>query len=79
MATGKYNYVQHIAGYYGKAYATTNHAEYFAEVTEAFFSSNRFRNDWYPFTNSELKQFDPDGYNLCVQVYRTYGASSQLL
>lgn len=39
-----------------RAYAMTNHKEYFAETTEAFFS----RNDFYPFNKEELKQHDPD-------------------
>lgn len=30
-------------------YAMTNIMEYFAESTEAFFSSRMFRNDFYPF------------------------------
>jgi hypothetical protein len=37
-----------------RAYAMTNAAEYFAETTEAFFT----RNDFYPYTNAELKQHD---------------------
>jgi hypothetical protein len=38
-----------------KAYAMTNHREYFAETTEAFFS----RNDFFPFNRAELEQHDP--------------------
>ena len=38
-----------------KAYAMTDHKEYFAECTEAFFS----RNDFFPFTAEELKRHDP--------------------
>lgn len=38
-----------------RAYAMTNHKEYFAECTEAHFS----RNDFFPFTRDELKQHDP--------------------
>jgi hypothetical protein len=37
------------------AYALTNPAEYFAESTEAFFSTN----DFYPFTRKELESHDP--------------------
>ncbi len=39
-----------------KAYAMTNPMEYFAEVTEAYFSTN----DFYPFTRKELEKHDPD-------------------
>ena len=38
-----------------KHYATTNHKEYFAESTEAYF----WRNDFYPFVRAELKKHDP--------------------
>jgi len=38
-----------------KAYAMTDHKEYFAETTEAFFS----RNDFFPFTRDQLRAHDP--------------------
>ena len=38
-----------------RAYAMTNHKEYFAEATEAFFTTN----DFFPFTKDELKKHDP--------------------
>lgn len=40
----------------GPAYAMTNPMEYFAECTEACFSTN----DFFPFTRSELNQHDPE-------------------
>lgn len=40
---------------FGKAYAMTNEKEYFAEVTEAYFS----RNDFFPFMRAELQAHDP--------------------
>ena len=39
-----------------KAYAMTNHKEYFAECTEAYFS----RNDFYPYNREDLQQQDPE-------------------
>jgi hypothetical protein len=39
-----------------KAYALTNPMEYFAECTEAYFSTN----DFFPFTREELQQHDPE-------------------
>ncbi len=39
-----------------RAYAMTDHKEYFAEATEAFFGTN----DFFPFTTDELKKHDPD-------------------
>ena len=38
-----------------RAYAMTNPQEYFAECTEAFFSTN----DFFPFTRKELAEHDP--------------------
>ena len=57
-AAGKYNSVKRWTGKKfttDKAYAMTNHKEYFAEVTEAFFG----KNDFYPFTLEELQKHDP--------------------
>ena len=48
-----------------KAYAATNHKEYFAEITEAFL----YRNDFYPFVNGELKKTDPVGYALLEEIW----------
>ena len=38
-----------------RAYALTNHKEYFAETSEAFFG----RNDFFPFTRDDLHRHDP--------------------
>ena len=39
----------------GPHYGRTNHKEYFAESTEAYFGVN----DFYPFVRAELKEHDP--------------------
>ena len=52
---GEYNKVMLFTGQTVKHYAMTNHKEYFAEVTEAFFG----KNDFYPFTLEELQKHDP--------------------
>lgn len=44
----------------GKAYAITNHKEYFAENTEAILG----KNDFFPFTREELKTHDPTMFDL---------------
>lgn len=49
-----------------KAYAITNEMEYFAELSEAYFSSN----DFFPFNRSELSEFDPVGYRIIRQVWQ---------
>ena len=50
----------------GKAYALTNHKEYFAECTEAYFS----RNDFFPFDRAELKAHDPAIAALIEQLWK---------
>ena len=39
-----------------KHYALTNHKEFFAEMTESYFGTN----DFYPFTQAELKESEPE-------------------
>jgi hypothetical protein len=58
-----------------KAYGLTDHKEYFAETTEAFFS----RNDFFPFTRQELEKHDPDMFALLQRVWgeKSSGASSK--
>jgi len=48
-----------------KAYAMTSPMEYFAEMTEAFFS----RNDFFPFTRDELKRHDPEMFKLLAKLW----------
>jgi len=60
LASGKYDSVAYVRGGFQKAYAMKNKVEYFAELTEAYFG----KNDYYPFTNADLKEFDPLGYEL---------------
>jgi len=43
-----------------RAYAAMNHAEYFAELTEAYFGQC----DYFPYNRDELEEYDYDGYTL---------------
>jgi hypothetical protein len=70
-ASGSYNHVErwHGAGRPNskeRAYAMTNAMEYFAELSEAFFS----RNDFYPFDRDELRQHDPEMEKLLSKLWR---------
>ena len=70
--SGRYNKVERSFGNgkantFEKAYAITNPMEYFAETTEAFFS----RNDFFPFTNEELKKHDFDMFVLLGKLWKT--------
>jgi hypothetical protein len=56
-----------------KAYAMSNHKEYFAETTEAFFG----RNDFFPFTREELEKHDPAMFSLLRRVWGESDASSR--
>jgi hypothetical protein len=46
-------------------YGLTNHKEYFAEGTEAYF----YRNDFYPFVRAELKVHDRPLYELLEKAW----------
>jgi len=61
-----YESVAHVDGRKDrKAYALTNKKEYFSELTEAYFG----KNDFYPFNRSELKEYDPVGYQMMVDCW----------
>ena len=68
--SGKYDNVERWHGVpnkntFEKAYAMTNPMEYFAETTEAYFS----KNDYFPFTNAELKKTDPEMFDLLTELW----------
>jgi len=65
MKAGLYQNVLMYNGKMVRAYAATNHKEYFAEGTEAYF----YRNDFYPFVRAELKQYDPVLHDLLVDIW----------
>lgn len=48
-----------------KHYGLTNHKEYFAESTEAYFGVN----DFYPFVRAELKEHDPGMFTLLEKIW----------
>lgn len=48
-----------------RAYALTDAKEYFAELTEALFSTN----DFFPFTRAELEAHDPEGAAVVRRVW----------
>lgn len=62
---GLYDSVLRINGHHERHYAMTNEKEFFAEMTEAFFGTN----DFYPFVRAELKDHDPETYQLMCDVW----------
>jgi len=65
VADGRYNSVLHIDGKLQRHYALTNHKEFFAEMSEAYFGMN----DFYPFNRAELKRDDPEVFDLLREIW----------
>jgi hypothetical protein len=64
-AAGTYEKVMTHTGGITRHYAMTDHKEYFAEGTEAFFN----RNDFYPFVRAELEKHDPTLHDLLIEIW----------
>ncbi|MCI0700640.1 MAG: hypothetical protein L0241_06125 [Planctomycetia bacterium] len=60
-----YDSVAFVHGGKRKAYAAINPAEYFAELSEAYFG----KNDFAPFTRDELAKHDPVGFELMKKAW----------
>lgn len=63
--SGTYNKVLSDRGQEVEHYALSNHKEYFAESTEAYFN----RNDFYPFVQAELEEHDPKMHSLMMEIW----------
>jgi hypothetical protein len=46
-------------------YALTNEKEFFAEMSECYFGVN----DFFPFTNAELRDAEPEIYALLADIW----------
>lgn len=55
----------------GKAYASSNHVEYFAEISVAFLCVNPDLklNKWFPYNRSQLELHDPFGFSACLETW----------
>ena len=65
MDAGAYDEVLLYDGKTVRHYAATDHKEYFAEATEAYF----YRNDFYPFVAAELRIHDPAAHALMGKLW----------
>jgi GH43 family beta-xylosidase len=65
--SGHFDSVLHIYGGKKQHYALTNQKEFFAEMTEAYFGMN----DFYPFNRGELKQSEPEVFELLRRIWET--------
>ena len=54
-----------ITGQRLRHYALTNHKEFFAEMTEAYFGTN----DFFPFNRGELMTAEPEIYRLMLEIW----------
>jgi hypothetical protein len=59
--------VLHVGGRKVRHYALTDHKEFFAELTEAYFGTN----DFFPFNRAELKEAEPEIYELMKAIWET--------
>lgn len=60
-----YDAVLHISGKTERHYAMNNDQEYFAEMSEAYFTGN----DFYPFVRGELRKHDPTMFALVKKLW----------
>lgn len=63
--SGTYEDVLLFTGETARHYGMTNHKEFFAESTEAYYG----RNDFYPFVRAELQEHDPVMHALLVEIW----------
>ena len=63
--TGRYQSVVTIPGVKRAHYALTDPKEFFAEMTECYFGAN----DFYPFVAGELKEAEPEIFNLMREIW----------
>lgn len=62
---GIYEKVLLYTGRKVRHYGLTNHKEFFAEATEAYF----YRNDFYPFVRAEMITYDPACHELMKKIW----------
>lgn len=67
QASGRYESVLRIGGREERHYALSNHKEFFAEMTEAYFGTN----DFYPFVSAELRVSDPETFAMLTGIWGT--------
>lgn len=63
--SGKYKSVLTVSGKMHEHYGLTDPKEFFAEMTECYFGSN----DFYPFVAGELKQAEPEIFDLLADIW----------
>ena len=74
LRVGLYARVPYVHGGKKRAYALNNEHEFFAELTEAYFGLN----DYFPYTRTDLRSYDPAGYALMESVWGRDDAPARL-
>jgi len=55
-----------------RAYAVENHKEYFAEISVAYMEHGFLEfNKWFPYNRRQLKEFDPQGFEMCTELWKS--------
>lgn len=68
-ASKDYETTLHASGQTRRAYALTDHKEFFAELSEAYFGTN----DFFPFVRGELRRHDPESFALLGRLWQDGG------
>ena len=63
--SGRYESVLQIDGRMEKHYGLTDHKEFFAEMSEAYFGMN----DFFPFNRAELKREEPELFSMLLKIW----------
>jgi hypothetical protein len=63
--SGRYESVLQIDGRMERHYGLTDHKEFFAEMSEAYFGMN----DFFPFNRAELKREEPELFSLLLNIW----------
>jgi hypothetical protein len=69
MERGLYRGVKHADGGLRDGYATTNHLEYFAELSCIYFA----RSNYTPIDRLALRKYDPVGYQMIETIWKVDG------
>ena len=56
-----------VTGERVRHYGLTNHMEFFAEMSESYFGTN----DFFPFNQAELKEAEPEIYELLRNIWES--------
>jgi putative heme-binding domain-containing protein len=71
--SGRGENVLHYNGRRSRHYALTNHKEFFAEMTEAYFGVN----DFFPFNHAELQEHHPEIFALLRDIWESSPAKTK--